>query len=328
MRNLGVAAFFVIAVEPESLLGASFQLSFAAVAALIAVFETRMAARAALHAPLAMTAKPGFLAPFVERISPSGWSGIGALLFATFCATAATASFMAYNFHELSPYVLVGNPLTLAMIEFFAVPSALLGTLLYPFGLDGPIWSWLGFGIDLVIRIARWIAAAPGATIHLPAFAPGAIICLSLAVLSAVLWRTAILRATAIPFALAGFALAATGMRYDLAISASGEAAAVRGADNSLLLVGKRGGTGFSAEQWLRADGDGRLPAAMTASPCDTLGCTAAIDDGRSLALVTDARAFAEDCERAFIVVTPLYAPSGCSAAFVFDRRSLAATAP
>ena len=39
---------------------------------------------------------------------------------------------MAYDFHELSPYVLIGNPLTLAMIEFFAVPAALLGALLYP----------------------------------------------------------------------------------------------------------------------------------------------------------------------------------------------------
>ena len=34
-----------------------------------------------------------------------------ALLFATACATAATASFMAYHFHDLSPYVLIGNPL-------------------------------------------------------------------------------------------------------------------------------------------------------------------------------------------------------------------------
>ena len=39
-------------------------------------------------------------------------AGVGGALFATFCATSATASFMAYDFHELSPYVLIGNPLT------------------------------------------------------------------------------------------------------------------------------------------------------------------------------------------------------------------------
>ena len=50
-----------------------------------------------------------------------------ALLAATAFATSATASFMAYHFHDLSPYVLIGNPLTLTVIEVFAVPGALLG---------------------------------------------------------------------------------------------------------------------------------------------------------------------------------------------------------
>ncbi len=45
MRNLAFAALAVIVLEPEALLGASFQLSFAAVAALVAVYESRMAAR-------------------------------------------------------------------------------------------------------------------------------------------------------------------------------------------------------------------------------------------------------------------------------------------
>ena len=37
MRNLAIAASLVILIEPEAILGASFQLSFAAVAALVAV---------------------------------------------------------------------------------------------------------------------------------------------------------------------------------------------------------------------------------------------------------------------------------------------------
>ena len=51
---------------------------------------------------------------------------------------------MAYHFHDLSPYVLIGNPLTLTIIEFFAVPGALLGTALYPLGLDAPVWLYVG----------------------------------------------------------------------------------------------------------------------------------------------------------------------------------------
>jgi hypothetical protein len=40
MRNL---AFAVVAIEPEAILGVSFQLSFAAVAALVALMEARLA---------------------------------------------------------------------------------------------------------------------------------------------------------------------------------------------------------------------------------------------------------------------------------------------
>ena len=95
-----------------------------------------------------------------------------ALLFATACATSATASFMAYHFHDLSPYVLIGNPLTLSVIEFFAVPGALMGAALYPLGLDAPVWLYVGLGIKFILWVARFIAAAPGSTLHVRAFAP------------------------------------------------------------------------------------------------------------------------------------------------------------
>ena len=111
MRNLALAVVFVVAVEPEALMGASFQLSFAAVAALVAVWEARLAAQArARIAPLG-NVKPGRLGEWRAWISESRWHGLGAVLFATICATSATASFMAADFHELSPYVLIGNPL-------------------------------------------------------------------------------------------------------------------------------------------------------------------------------------------------------------------------
>ena len=81
------------------------------------------------------------------------------------------------------------------------MPCALLGALLYPLGLDGFVWSWLGLGIDLVIYLAKLIGAAPGASLHVTTFQPYAIICLALALLSMVLWRTWLPRAMAVPFA-------------------------------------------------------------------------------------------------------------------------------
>lgn len=110
MRNLALAVLFVVLVEPEALMGASFQLSFAAVAALVAVWEARLAAQArARTAPLG-NVRPGRAGEWMAWISEARWHGLGAVLFATLCATSATASFMAADFHELSPYVLIGNP--------------------------------------------------------------------------------------------------------------------------------------------------------------------------------------------------------------------------
>ncbi len=230
---------------------------------------------------------------------------------------------MAYDFHELNPYVLIGNPLTLSLIEFFAVPCALLGTLLYPLGLDAFVWHYLGLGIRFVLWVGRWIGAPPGASTHINVFAPWAIVFLTFAVLSAVIWRSALLRLTAVPLAIIGLYGTMNGPSFDMAIAATGDAVAVRGADGMLTIIGRRPSQ-FTVEQWLGADADGRDPHdAIDPDACDRIGCVGILADGRSVALVLDEAAFAEDCLRADVIVTPLYAPPGCAAALVIDRDKL-----
>ncbi len=326
MRNLALAAFFVIAVEPEALLGASFQLSFAAVAALIAVYEWRndymRKSRAnAPSSPQTLSAFAEWREMFVERLL----HGPGALLLATFCATSATAAFMAADFHEISPYVLIGNPLTLAIIEFFAVPCALIGALLYPLGLDGFVWFYLKLGIDLVIWLAGLIAAAPGASLPVKAFAPWALVFLALAVLSAVLWRSWPLKATALPLLFVGLLGAREGAAFDVAIAPTGDAVALRQPNGALALIGKNP-QAFAAEQWLRADADTRAASDATGGGCDALACVGRAMDGGFVSVVTERAAFLEDCARAAIIVTPLHAPGGCAAPIVIDRDRLAET--
>ena len=348
MRNLAFAVLAVVIFEPEALVGASFQLSFAAVAALIAVWETRLSVFDEMRRRPEMPTRAQVdrrdpLLVFLERTR----HGPAAMLLSTICATAATASFMAYHFHELSPYVLIGNPLTLTIIEVFAVPGALIGAFLYPLGLDGFVWRYVGLGIDFVLWAASWIAAMPGATLRLHAFAPWSIGFLALGVLCAVLWRSLPMRLLCVPLFAVGITGAASGERFDVAIAPTGDVVAARGADGVLAVFGRRPSP-FGSEQWLRADADGRAPRdamAANAAPrtvngvslagqpggadgprCDLQGCTAPLPDGRVLSLVLDRRAFAQDCGRADIVVSPLPAPSGCAAELVFDAGRLRAT--
>jgi competence protein ComEC len=323
MRNLALAVLTIIALEPDAILGVSFQLSFAAVSALVAVMEARLAWLD--HRPdpsLPARGRPpnrgALMVHFVDKPLR--------LMLATLCATCATASFMAYHFHDLSPYVLIGNPLTLTIIECFAVPGALLGTALYPLGLDAPVWLYVGLGIKFILWVARFIAAAPGSTLHVRAFAPYALPFLSLAVMSAILWRSWLFRATAIPLAALGLIGALDGPRFDAIVAPSGDLVAVRDVDGRLQVVGKRFNA-FAAEQWLRADGDDRDPASARGpdARCDPAGCIAALPQGRLLSVVTDRSAFEEDCARAAVLVSALTAPAECKAQ-VFDKRRLALT--
>ncbi len=332
MRNLALAALAVIAFEPEAIMGASFQLSFAAVAALIAVQEARFRRAPRDEDPFAPKNAPArrFGRGPLRHFASFGHATAG-LFIATIFATAATASFMAGEFHELSPYVFIGNPLTLTIIEFFAVPGALLGAFLYPLGLDAWVWQWVGLGIRIVLWAAGYLAGAPASTLHLKAFAPWALPCLTLALLHVVIWRTWAWRLMALPWLALGLAGAAAGPRYDLIVAPTGESVAVRDATGAFGVLGRV--NGFTSEQWLRADGDSRT-AVGAGTPnltpvrghCDALACVAPVPGGQFMSVVSDPKAFEEDCRRVDIVVTPLAAPSSCAAELIIDRFSLAET--
>ena len=327
MRNLAFAVLAVVAIEPEAILGVSFQLSFAAVAALVAVMEARLAGAGRRSRSLRAQARRGRRSAARLR-RPSRREAARAPLRHRFRDLGATASFMAYHFHDLSPYVLIGNPLTLTVIEFFAVPGALLGAALYPLGLDGPVWLYVGAGIKFILWVARFIAQAPGfdgASERVRAL------------------RAAVPRARgderrrsggpgrsgsiAIPLALIGLVGASQGPRYDVIVAPSGDLAAVRDADGALEVVGKRFNA-FAAEQWLTADGDGRDPAqarALRTRPATVSAASPTLPEGESLSIVLDRLAFDEDCARAEVVVSALTAPAGCKAKFVFDEQALGA---
>ena len=314
MRNLALAAILALAREPEALLGPSFQMSFGAVAGLIAcapliggrVFRTDSPSRIARAASWVATAVVGTLAT-------------------TLVAQIATAPFATYHFQTVQPFGLVGNALTLPLVSLAVMPAAVLGMLAYPFALDRPVWWLMGLAVRGMLEISAWIAGFGQANTVLPAFGTGALVLLAVALLLATLPVSRLRLLALVPAGL-GVALAASPARYDIYIDRDGAGAAIRGQDGRLVVLGRP--PGFVLEQWLKADGDGRRPDAVigAAGPrCDRLGCTLAAIDGRTVALVTDKRAFAEDCTRADILITRLRAPPGCAAPLIADRSFLAA---
>jgi len=315
MRNLALAALIALAREPEGLLGPSFQMSFGAVAGLIAcarLIDGRLLRR------------PG--AGRVERIVGSGLSAVVGTLATTLVAQIATAPFATYHFQTIRPFGLIGNALTLPLVSLVVMPAAVIGILAYPFALDRPVWWLMGQAVGGMLAISEWIAGFDRATLVLPAFGTGALALLAAGLLLATL-PVSRLRWLALPPALLGLGLAAMPERFDLYIDRQGGGAAIRGPNGSLSVLGSP--SAFVLEQWLKADGDGRpakavIGGAAKGGQCDRLGCTTRLPDGRAVALVRDRRAFAEDCARAAVLITRLTAPPTCTGPLVIDRRVLA----
>ncbi len=314
MRNLALAAIIALAREPEGLLGPSFQMSFGAVAGLIA-FSRFLSGR------LWSDAGAG---PVGRAVSFAAAAVLGSLA-TTVVATLATAPFSAYHFQNLQPFGLIGNLLTLPLISFVVMPSAVLGLLAYPFALDAPVWWVMGLAVEGMLAISRWIAGFHHAIVVVPAFGPLPLGLLSLALLVATLCVSRLRRLALVPAAL-GLAFAASPERPDLYVDREGGGAALRGRDGRLVVLGRA--PPFVLEQWLKADGDARDradPALGEGATCDRLGCVATGPGGTLVALSKDKRALAEDCARAAIVITRATAPPGCAAALVLDRAHLAA---
>ncbi|MFC7400336.1 ComEC/Rec2 family competence protein [Chelatococcus sp. GCM10030263] len=312
MRNLALAALICLAIRPEALLGPSFQMSFAAVAGMIAfavqpsgLFAGRPAGAGGL-APLHGIGRWAFL-----------------VIFTTAIATIATAPFSAYHFQTLNPLGLLGNALALPLIELAVMPLSVLGIFASAFALDQPVWWLIGQATAPVLAGAKMVALLDRSTVIVPALAPAALAFFSAAIVWSTLWTTALRWLAIVPAALGALSALAPS-RPDVYVDRSGAGAAVREKSGQLIVLGRP--SDFVLEQWLRADGDGRAtddPGLRGGALCDRFACVAKLPDGRSISLVRDKRAFPDDCRRAVVIVTPLVAPNSCASATVLDRRAL-----
>jgi len=308
LRTITVAALAVLLLAPEAVVHPSFQMSFAATLALIAAYQHGLPWKLNTDSSLG------------ARIALWGVREVVGLIFASFVAGLATTPYAAFHFHRLAPYGALANLLAMPVVSAWVMPMGILGVVAMPFGLDGPLWKFMGDGLDWMIAVASWVASLPGAVGRVQAFGTGPLLLCTLGLVVLCVLRTP-LRWSGAGLALVACLWAVRTPVPDVLVSTDGQTVAVRGADGRLAVV-HSGHDVFSLREWLAADADGRAPndaSLRTGARCDEVGCTAKLADGRYVAYAFNVEAFAEDCERAAVVVSPRQAPGACAGTLI-DR--------
>jgi competence protein ComEC len=235
----------------------------------------------------------------------------------------ATAPFAAFHFDRATHYAVLGNLLAMPVMGFITMPAAALALFLMPFGLDAIPLKVRGWGIEIMLAVGRWVSHLPGSISLVSAWPIGAVVVLSLGGLWIALWRGRWRWLGLAPCAVAG-ALIWFSKPPDLLIARDGLTIAIRGADEQLHFV-RPPKDKYSAQQWLKRDGDSRTMEQAMARPsdnvrCDAYGCIAQLN-GIRVAAVLKPEALAEDCAANAILISAVPTRKQCDGPqLVIDR--------
>ncbi|MBV8189677.1 MAG: ComEC family competence protein [Alphaproteobacteria bacterium] len=317
MRLVAWSAVIVLIAAPESLTGASFQMSFAAVIALIAAWEMAAPWRRRLHER-------------AERSTSQRWlwriaAAIAASLATTLIASVATGAFAAYHFNRVSLLGLVANMLGVPLTGFWIMPWGLLAMLLMPLGLERWALVPMGWGVEGLDAIAIHVAGWPDAATLVPSFPGATLWLLTVGGLWLCLWRR--------PWRWAGLAVVAVGLMLrppvepDLLMSEDGRILGLRDSGGVVHVASQRIDR-FVSETWARRSGQegARRWTVSADQQAAGFGCSGGLCRWRKgpwrVAMVSDDRRLAEACATADIVLSTVDAQGRCRGPrLVLDRR-------
>jgi competence protein ComEC len=301
LRNVALAALAILLLWPESLFDPGFQMSFAAVVALVSAYEwlrgrteesRRVTMRGALRDALMF---------------------FGGIVASTLIAGLAVAPFGIYHFHNTQQFAILANLVAIPICNIVVMPAALATLAAMPFGLEaGPLWV-MGWGIEAMAWCAGLVAGLPGAVGRIPAIPTIAFVLMIVGGLWCALWSTRWRMLGVVPIAL-GLMLAPSGRRPDVLVGRGAGLVAVRMPSGELSALADRGST-FELARWLEHDGDGRTGAEVakaTAFRCDAHGCTSRVK-GLLLSVTKSPAAMRDDCAAASIAILKLPRPKGCN---------------
>lgn len=312
MRTIMLAASVILLMAPESLHSASFQMSFAAVIALVALYER-------------------FSTQLSYSMGEDGWfwrsaKYMFAMLATSFTAGLATAPFAAFHFNRFTVYGLLANMLAVPLTGAVIMPSAIAAFILMPFGLERlALWP-LGWGVQWVIEIAYWVSGLPGAVMAVGQ-APDAVLLLIVGGgLWLCLWQRGWRWAGFAPIVLGLFVwMGGASFRPDILVEGQGRLIAVRNQAGDLI-VNSATAARHAGEEWAKQEGlMGRLLTVRDdpLAACDAQGCMFTAGNGETIAFVRNATALDEDCTRASIVIASVAALKCKGPRLVIDARDL-----
>ena len=307
MRMIAVAAFVVMLFWPEAVVGPGFQMSFASVIAIVA-----------LHSAAPVRA---FLAPREEAWPVRPLRLLAMLLLTGVVIELALLPIGLFHFHRAGVYGALANVVAIPLTTFVSMPLIALALVLDIAGLGAPAWWAAGKSLELLLALAHWTAARPGAVATLPAMGAATFALFVGGGLWLALWSGRVRLLALVPVTL-GTVLVMTLRPPDVLISGDGRHVAIPAADGSLLVL-RESKSAYASDNLREIAGiDGALVPfeRWDGARCSADFCTATLRrEGRATTLLVgrsreriDERELAAACERADIVVSERWLPRSC----------------
>ncbi len=313
LRLLAFAAFVILLARPEALLGASFQLSFTAVLALVLVSGLPLAQR------LADQRHHGLLLRLPRALA--------LMLITSLAIELALMPIAIAHFGRTGVYGALANLLAIPLTGFVIMP--LLGAWLVASaaGLGGLVGWALVPAINALAAIATFTAGLPGSSLVVPPLAPATGALLAAGGLMAAL-LTGYARLAGLPLVAAALIMAVTLPRPDVYVSADGRQVGVVHDGRLHLLRQHRGG--YVVNNWAErsaSTADRRLHD-LPGARCSANGCLFQVSGLRILALSDDSDDAPAPppavCAAVDVVIAPASLPSACRPRWQrIDRVSL-----
>ena len=322
LRLVATGALVVLLIWPEALVGASFQLSFAAITAIVALHEHPRIQAVMIRRDDAL----------IVRIARSGCS----LLLTGIVVEATLAPIALYHFHKSGLYGALANIIAIPLTTFIVMPLEASALFLDTVGMGAPFWWATGASLEFLLWIARHVASLPGAVATLPSIPTPAFAAMLGGALWMLLWRTRPRWLGLLPFIL-GIAMSTTTPAPDLLVTGDGRHLAVRGNDGKVALLRPRTGD-YMRE--LLAERSGELVPLIDldiarGARCGRDLCLATLNRGGRSWRIAATRspyslpwsAFAETCHSVDIVISDRRLPRGCKPRWLMlDKAFLSKT--